>query len=166
MNVTSLTSSMRSSIVLAHAIQTQRGYLMFLLPNPFLLHWQESFSSEDSRIILMVPKPKKVVTHCSCVPSAPHPMATWLLDTFEKQRQKPTLHPTALDSCAREWSQLKNEIPLNLLPLLEASAGNSFCLFISRQQLFLLWLITLIFFIQPLQKGEYYCREYMGIRNR
>lgn len=93
-------------------------------------------------------------------------MATWLLETFQKQRQNPTFHPTVLDSCARERSQLKNEIPLNLLPLLEAAAENSFCLFISRQQLFLLWLITFILFIQPLQKGEDYIREYMGRRNK
>lgn len=92
-------------------------------------------------------------------------MATWLLDTFQKQRQKPTFHPTVVDFYAREWSQLKTEIPLNFLPLLEAAAENSFCLFISRQQLFLLWLITFILFIEPLQKGEDYIREYMGRRN-
>lgn len=86
-------------------------------------------------------------------------MATWLLDAFQNQKKKPALYPTALDSCAREWSQLKNEIPLNLLPLLEAAAENSFCLFICRQQLFPLWLINFILFVQPLQKGEDYWRE-------
>lgn len=71
-----------------------------------------------------------------------------------------------MDICAREWSQLKTEIPLNLLPLLEPAAENSFCLFISRQQLFLLWLITFILFIQHLQKEEDYIREYVGRRNK
>lgn len=153
-------------IVLANVTHMQQGYFMLLAPKYLLASRRKLFQWRDSQIIVISTKPTKMVIHCFYVPSTPHSMATQLLDTFQKQRKKSTLYPRALNSYAKEWSQLKNEIPVNLMPLLDAAAENSFCLFIYRQQFLLLWLINSILFAQLLQKGEYYWRERIHEENK